>query len=239
MEFDPIHQEALNKLSQTNCTVFLDRLYIPNRQSLFPNYSIEREREKIPIPFAAKKLHTRSLEHLVGNRTISKIESNQSGNCVIVRVPVKGEECSMAGRVLRTNIHIRGLWTKSSIGSVRYVLPIPLVTLLAARNRERERERERERKREREQSRVGLHSKRVHRPKRDSNSPIGSRASRGRRPRNDVKCRCTIESPRLLEIAGHWRAYLDRVCLGLRWHRGKILLNSATKCQFFSPIDRF
>ena len=82
--------------------------------------------------------------------------------------------------------------------------------------RERERERERERKREREQSRVGLHSKRVHRPKRDSNSPIGSRASRGRRPRNDVKCRCTIESPRLLEIAGHWRAYLDRVCLGLR-----------------------
>lgn len=88
MEFDPIHQEALNKLSQTNCTVFLDRLYIPNRQSLFPNYSIEREREKIPIPFAAKKLHTRSLEHLVGNRTISKIESNQSGNCVIVRVPV-------------------------------------------------------------------------------------------------------------------------------------------------------
>lgn len=50
--------------------------------------SREREREKIPIPFAAKKLHTRSLEHLVGNRTISKIESNQSGNCVIVRVPV-------------------------------------------------------------------------------------------------------------------------------------------------------
>lgn len=66
--------------------------------------------------------------------------------------------------------------------------PIPLVTLLAARSRERERA-------------IGLHSKRVHRPKRDSNSSIWSRASK-RRPRNDVKCRCTIESSRLLEIAG-------------------------------------
>lgn len=54
--------------------------------------------------------------------------------------------------------------------------------------------------RERERA-IGLHSKRVHRPKRDSNSSIGSRASK-RRPRNDVKCRCTIESSRLLEIAG-------------------------------------
>lgn len=43
VEFDPIHQEALNKLSQTNCAVFLDKLSIPNRQSLFPNYSMERE----------------------------------------------------------------------------------------------------------------------------------------------------------------------------------------------------
>lgn len=48
-----------------------------------------------------EKRGTRGLEHLVGNRTISEIESNQSGNCVIARVP-EGES---DGTVLRTNIH--------------------------------------------------------------------------------------------------------------------------------------
>ena len=98
-------------------------------------------REKIPTPFAGKKLHTKSLEHLVGNRTISKIESNQSGNCVIVRVPVgKGGGEQHGGTSSADEYTHQGALNEKLHRERPVCPPIPLVTLLAARSRERERE---------------------------------------------------------------------------------------------------
>lgn len=55
-----------------------------------------------------------SEEHLVGNRTISEIESNQSGNCVIARVLPMGER-AYSGTFLRARAHI-GCQRKASSG---------------------------------------------------------------------------------------------------------------------------
>lgn len=82
--------------------------------------------------------------------------------------------------------------------------PIPLVTLLAASSRGTERERERERAVSRRFAFEAC-------PPAETRLEFADRVPGIEAPsRNDVKCRCcTIESSRLLEIPGHWQAYLD------------------------------
>lgn len=118
----------------------------------------------------------------------------------------------MAGRVLRTNIHIRGLWTKSSIGSVRYVLP-SLSSLFWLPGAERERE----------SNRFAFEAC----PPAETRLEFVDRVPGIEAPseeRREVSLHYWI----VAVIRNRWQAYLDRVCLGLRWHRGKILLDNAT-----------
>lgn len=131
----------------------------------------------------------------------------------------------MAGRVLRTNIHTRGLWTKSSIGSVRYVLPsLSSLFWLPAAEGQRERERERAVSR-----RFAFEAC----PPAETRLEFADRVPGIEAPSEERREVSLLHYWIVAVIRNPWTlaSVLRRVCLGLRWHRGKILLDNA---NFFS-----